>query len=243
MKLWQTKNGTHIYQVLGGRSNSYLISTPKWNILVDTGKVSAYKKLRQRIDSLNLEHSKIDGIILTHTHYDHCQNAYVIKEHNKCRIWVGWKEAKYTVMGYSPMPNGTFGIAKIISKLSNLIGPLKFGFEPFIPDVFISADSYLMTDELNIKLILTEGHSIGSVSVIVDDEIAIVGDAMIGAFKDSIFPPFADDVNTMIKSWGRLLETDCEIFLPGHGKEITRELLQREFNKYSDENLITLVAI
>ena len=91
-------------------------------------KSVCYKKLRQRIDSLNLEHSKIDGIILTHTHYDHCQNAYVIKEHNQCRIWIGWKEAKYAVMGYSPMPNGTFGIAKIISKLSNMIWSAKIWF-------------------------------------------------------------------------------------------------------------------
>lgn len=232
MKLWQTKNGYHIYQLLNGRSNSYLISTGKWNILVDTGKVSAYKKLRERIDSLNLEHSKIDVIILTHTHYDHCQNAYVIKAHDKCRIWVGWKETVFAIHGYSPLPKGTYRITKIISKLGNLIGPLKFGFQPFIPDVLISADSYLMKDELNIKLILTQGHSIGSVSVVVDDEIALVGDAMIGTFKDSIFPPFADDVNEMIKSWGKLLETDCDTFLPGHGKEISRELLQLEYNKY-----------
>jgi len=232
MKLWQTKNGTNIYQVLNGRSNSYLISTPKWNFLVDTGKVSAYTKLRQRIDSLNLEHSKIDGVILTHTHYDHCQNAYWIKEHNKCRIWVGWKEAEYAVRGYSPLPDGTFWITKIISKLGNLMGKRIFGFEPFIPDVFISLDSFLMKDELNIRLILTQGHSIASLSVVVDDEFALVGDAMIGTLKKSIFPPFADDVNEMIKSWGKLLATDCDTFLPGHGKEISRELLQSEYNKY-----------
>ncbi len=229
---WQTKSGTHIYQVLCGRSNSYLISTPKWNFLVDTGKKSAYKKLRQRIDSLNLGHSKIGGIILTHTHYDHCQNAYAIQLHNKCRIWIGWKETEYAIRGYSPLPKGTYRITKIISKLGNLIGQRIFGFDPFIPDVFISVDSFLMKDELNIRLILTEGHSIGSLSVVVDDEIALVGDAMIGTFKDSIFPPFAEDVNEMIESWGKLLETDCDTFLPGHGKEISRELLQSEYNKY-----------
>lgn len=66
-----------------------------------------------------------------------------------------------------------------------------------------------------------------------DNEIAIVGDTMFGVFKNSIFPPYSDDTVKMIESWGRLLNTDCIIFLPGHGKEINRKLLQKEYEKYA----------
>ncbi len=233
MKTWQTKNGIRIYQVLKGRSNSYLIPTEKGNILVDTGKTSAYKRLRQNIDSINLKSYKIDLIILTHSHFDHCQNASAISEQDLCKIAMSEKEAGFAAQGFMTLPKGTFGIARIISSFGNLIGQRRFGYHPFTPDILISKDSELINYGVGISLILTEGHSRGSVSVVVDNEIALVGDAMIGTYKNSIFPPFADDIQEMIKSWGRLLETECITFLPGHGKEINRKLLEREYNKYS----------
>jgi len=233
MKMWQTKNGIHIYQVLKGRSNSYLIPIEMGNILVDTGKSSAYKRLRQNIDSVNLKSSKIDMLILTHTHYDHCQNAFAISGQDRCKIAMSEKEAEFAAQGFTTLPKGTFGITRIISGLGSLIGQRRFGYHPFSPDILISKDSELINYGVGISLILTEGHSRGSVSVIVDNEIALVGDAMIGTYKNTIFPPFADDIQKMIKSWGRLLETECVTFLPGHGKEIKRKLLQQEYNKYS----------
>jgi glyoxylase-like metal-dependent hydrolase (beta-lactamase superfamily II) len=56
---------------------------------------------------------------------------------------------------------------------------------------------------------------------------------MFGVFKNSIFPPYADNTGKMIKSWNRLLNTDCSIFLPGHGNEIKRELLKKQYDKYA----------
>lgn len=62
-----------------------------------------------------------------------------------------------------------------------------------------------------------------------DNEIAIVGDAMFGVFNNSVSPPYADDTEKMIESWGKLLNSGCNIFLPGHGKAIKRSLLEKEF--------------
>jgi glyoxylase-like metal-dependent hydrolase (beta-lactamase superfamily II) len=96
---------------------------------------------------------------------------------------------------------------------------------------------FLLTNEtnefgFNAFVMHTPGHSPGSISVIIDNEIAIVGDAMFGVFRNSVFPPFADDLKQMVLSWGKLLETECTSFLPGHGTEKNRGLLQRQFEKY-----------
>jgi glyoxylase-like metal-dependent hydrolase (beta-lactamase superfamily II) len=64
-------------------------------------------------------------------------------------------------------------------------------------------------------------------SVIVGDEIAIVGDTMVGTFPGKIFPPFADDVEGVVQSWGKLLETGCRLFLPAHGSGNSRELVEK----------------
>jgi hypothetical protein len=53
-----------------------------------------------------------------------------------------------------------------------------------------------------------------------------VGDAMFGVFNWSVFPPFADDVPTMIKSWRKLLKTGCHSFLQSWYKK-HRELLKK----------------
>jgi hydroxyacylglutathione hydrolase len=231
MNHWITKNGIEIFQVLNRRSNSYLICSENKKILVDTGRESAFGRLWNNIGVLNLKPENIDFLILTHTHYDHCQNAAVIKEQTNCKIVVSEKEAEYAEHGFTPLPKGTFPITRLIVNLGNRIGQRRFGYPPFVSDVLVKDEYGLKT--FNISVISTGGHSNGSMSILVDNEIAIVGDAMFGVFKKSIFPPFADDINGMINSWGRLLKTNCHTFLPGHGKEIKRELLQTEYEKRS----------
>ena len=235
MNHWKTRNGIEIFQVLNRRSNSYLICSEDKKIFVDTGRESALGRLWNNMGVLNLKPESIDFLILTHTHYDHCQNAATIKSHTNCKIVMSEKEAKYVENGFTPLPRGTFPITRIISNLGTWIGPKKFGYKPFIPDVQVTDELDLR--EFNISIISTGGHSKGSISVIVDNEIAIVGDAMFGVFKKSVFPPFADNVNEMINSWGRLLKTDCHTFLPGHGKQIKREFLQRAYDIYLQKNL------
>lgn len=230
MNHWKTRNGIEIFQVLNTRSNSYLVSSENIKILVDTGRESSLSRLWKNIRSLNLNPENIDFLILTHTHYDHCQNASIIKQQANCKILMSQHEAEFSEHGFTPLPKGTFPIARLIVNLGKRIGQKRFGYRPFIPDVMVADELDLRT--FNISIISTAGHSKGSVSIIVDHEIAIVGDAMLGVFKKSIFPPFADNVNEMINSWGRLLETRCLTFLPGHGKEIKRELLRTEYDEY-----------
>ena len=231
MRQWKTKNGYRIFQVLTGRSNSYLISFGNVNVLVDTGNQSSYDRLLKNIDSLELTRKEISLLILTHTHYDHCQNAFMIREHEHCSILMSRKERAFAVNGFTPLPKGTFLITSFVSWLGNRIGKPKFGYHPFTPDLLVDEDMEWMQNGFKITIINTNGHSEGSIGVIVDDEIAIIGDEMLGVYKNSIFPPFADDIKRMIHSWGKLLETKCNLFLPGHGKAITRELLQKEYNK------------
>jgi len=234
MKILKTTKGANVYRILTGRSNSYLISTPENNILVDTGVSSSYKKLLSSINSLELNNNGIDFLILTHTHYDHCQSAAIIKQDQQCKIIFSENEYKYVMQGFTPMPQGTNFITKIISASGNRILWRRCCYRPFVGDVLLK-DHFNFEDSCSdIRVIKTEGHSAGSISVIVDSEIAIVGDAMFGVYKNSVFPPFADNPKELIKSWKILLNTGCEIFLPGHGDKILRGLLMKDFEKHSN---------
>jgi hydroxyacylglutathione hydrolase len=235
MRTWKTNSGVEIFQVLDGRSNSYLIHSENGNVLVDTGKESAFRRLQNNIDELKLPKKSIDLLILTHTHFDHCQNAFAMKEQENCSIVMSEDESTFAGQGFTPLPKGTFPLTRFISKLGSWIGKSRFGYKPFVSDRLISSE--LSLEALKMTLIPTPGHSKGSISIIVDNDIALVGDALFGVFAKSVFPPFADDVNGMISSWGLLLQTNCHTFLPGHGSVITRELLNREFKKYTEIRL------
>jgi hypothetical protein len=60
----------------------------------------------------------------------------------------------------------------------------------------------------------------------------MVGDAMFGVIKGSVLPLVATDPGLMVKSWERLFNTDCSIYLPAHGTQRSKELLERQHKKY-----------
>jgi len=233
MKKWETKNGYKIFRVSSGRSNVYLISNGNVTVMIDTAIQSNYPRLLKNIYTLGIPEQNIDLLILTHTHFDHCKNAYAIQQKFHCSILMSEKEAEFTISGYTNIPEGVFKITKIISNLGKHLGPAFFGYPPFLPDILIADEYIWKQNDFFISVISTKGHSKGSVSVIVDHEIAIVGDAMMGTYKNAIIPPFADDVKEMIQSWNKLLNTGCTLFLPGHGNAIERELVKKIYNKYA----------
>jgi len=233
MKQWKTRNGYIVFQLSSGRSNAFLVSKGGINVLVDTGNQYAYYRLRKSIDSLGLAQKKIVLLILTHTHFDHCRNAFAIKEYENCSILMSEEEAEFAKKGYTPLPEGTLRFSRLISGLGKQLGQKYFGYHSFSPDILIKDEFEWTENDYNIQIISTAGHSIGSVSVIIDNEIALVGDTMLGFFTDSIFPPFAEDIKTMIQSWAKLLRTECTLFIPGHGSAIKRKLLEKEYHKFA----------
>lgn len=225
-------NDITIYKFILGTGNSFLIKTSNNILLIDTGSKLFRKKLVRNIKKI-LDSSKIDFLILTHTHFDHCQNAAFIRREFGGKIVVGKNEEMYTKLGYSPIPKGSNVFTKVLSKIGGRIGRKWFGYESFECDVYVDEDLQLAK---NIVVTSTPGHSRGSISVIIDDNVAVVGDNLFGVFPCSIFPPFADDPKEMIRSWQKLVQTGCKLFLPGHGGSISKGLLIKQLNKYSKKH-------
>lgn len=105
-------------------------------------------------------------------------------------------------------------------------------YKPAVVDIEVEDKYDLSSFGFNAYIIHTPGHTYGSMSIIVDNEIALVGDAMSGLFN-SICPPFALDTKLMAESWKRLLDTGCSVYLPSHGTEDSREFVSKQYEKYS----------
>jgi glyoxylase-like metal-dependent hydrolase (beta-lactamase superfamily II) len=228
MKTWKTKSGYRISRVLSGRSNVYLLTNGEKNILIDTSPKYMWNLLVYRLKKLNIKH--IDALILTHTHKDHAENSHRIKERYSSKVIVHRYEAGYLISGDNIIPRGTNLVTKsfVILMAKYLVPRLRY--KPCQYDILTDKNMDLGSYGFNAYIMHTPGHTSGSVSVIVDDEIALVGDTMFGVFKDSVFPPFADDIKQMIISWGKLLETNCSLFIPGHGSANSRKLVQKDYD-------------
>ena len=199
------------------------------NILVDTGPASHWKKLDGKLQELGIE--RLDALILTHAHYDHAGNAARLQEKYEAKVIAHIAEGPFLARGENYALGGTNALARLLVAVLGKRFARRARYEPCRPNLQVDPSFDLREFGFNAHALHTPGHTAGSLSVIVDNEIALVGDAMFGIFPGSVFPPFAEDPGQLIASWGRLLATKCRLFLPAHGSANSRRLVQKDYEK------------
>jgi len=232
MHLWESSGGVKVKFVLHGFYNAYLVSYKNIHILVDTGRKWKRAELIENLSKeLDNRTSQLSYLFLTHTHYDHCDNAFAIKKRFGSKVIVQQIEDKFLQIGSTPLPKGTNIFTYMLTKMGNRFATSWYVYDKLKADILFDKELIIDNTDEKIKLIHTPGHSIGSSSMIIENEFAIVGDTMFGANK-SVFPHFADDKKKLIKTWERLIDSECSFFFTGHGKPCKREQLICDYHKH-----------
>ncbi len=232
MQSWRTSDGQIVQRVLTGRSNAFLVSNGESHVLIDTGRAMGYAQLQKNLARLSVPQEKLSALLLTHAHYDHAESAHRIKAAYATTLIIQQEEAGYLSRGENPM---IYGTTRFVRTLTNLLGKrilARTSYPPATVDRTFDETLDLRSFGVNAYALHTPGHSAGSASVIVAGEIVLAGDALFGVFRGAAFPPFADLPLVLIESWKKLLDTGCKLFLPAHGGAVTRDVLQREYEKY-----------
>ncbi len=160
-------------------------------------------------------------------------NLKEIKDFTRAKIIVNSNEYELLKKGIISIPKGTNIFGKLISYLGNLF-PKAIGYPPVEADIRISETYSLKDFGFNASIIPTPGHTEGSLSVVFDLGEAFVGDAcfnIIPINKSTVFPPFANNIPILLKSWKLLLDTKVQELFPGHGKPFDKDKLQKSFIK------------
>jgi len=157
-------------------------------ILVDTGRAKGQESMFKKLNKI-CSNEEFKLIILTHTHPDHIETLASIAKKWDVKVLVHSSEAQNIVAHIDH--------ERIIE------------FE----------DSFDLNDiGINGVVIHTPGHSPGSSSVILNNEIALVGDHI----GDFFTKPWAKNnkkvSNSSLKSMERLLNLGCKLYIPAHKK-------------------------
>lgn len=230
--MWETKNGARIYQLLGGRSNAFLVSDHDASILVDTSWGYARSRLQAALNRLGFDSGRrLSALFLTHAHFDHAENAAWVQKRYQTRVIIQEAEAGFLRSGENPMVAGSNTLTRLLASWFGKLARSYFRYSPASPDITFGDRLDLLDLGFDAYLQHTPGHTAGSSSIFVGGEIAIVGDAMHSVFPNSAYPPFLQDRCALLASWKKLLDTHCETFLPSHGKAIGRRLLEQEYSR------------
>jgi len=148
------------------------------------------------------------------------------------------KEAKLAFSrGTNLQGKGAFFVATRLVK--DPFSMKAFRFAPVEAEIVVSGEASLEKFGIAGQIIPTPGHTAGSLSVLLADGQAFVGDLTANYAQhnyvplglSSVFPPFADDGDELLESWMKLLEAGAKTIAPAHGRPFNAEVLREEYSR------------
>ena len=189
-----------------GWSTISLLRVGDRNILIDTGPASRRALLGNALKDHGMERGDIDTVVLTHLHWDQCQNTDLFP--NAC-ILVHPKELDYARNPARGDTSAAWYVADMMAKMK--AEPISEGGEV----------------AEGVSVIETPGHTIGHLSVLLEvdgEKVLVAGDALPDGGSVRRGLPFNVfwDVNDASESVEKMLEVSS-VFYPGHDRPFKLE--------------------
>jgi glyoxylase-like metal-dependent hydrolase (beta-lactamase superfamily II) len=197
-------------------------------VLVDVGLAGWTSLFFRRLKNAGIRPEDVRLIVITHVHFDHVGNLKALRERCGCPVAIHANEAPLLSHGTVVFPPGTNLFGNVAASVGRGLAPL-LKFSAVKPDIQIAKELSLERFGISGKIIATPGHTIGSLSVLLPDGTACVGDLAANHFPGRlgpIFPPFADNVTALLESWDLVLNAGAKTICPGHGRPFPAEYLR-----------------
>ncbi len=208
---------TQVIQIRLKISNAFLILGEKL-VLVDTGSSGETSTILNAINQAGLDIKDLSLILHTHAHFDHCGCTADLQEKSGALVAIHKFDSQAFLEGRS-----------VPIKPINLFGKflmyfMKDGYQPTKIDILIDDEFDLHSYGVAGKVIMTPGHTPGSISVLLDNGEVIAGDLLGGGRLLGLFQPERPryhhwylDMNDVEKSIARVMATSPKRLYVGHG--------------------------
>ena len=243
-------------------TNCYLVKNGNHYLLIDTGYAEDWVLFQQQIRQAGVSLAEISHILLTHHHDDHCGLLNrVIQENGNIQVVMSCHAKDLLTKGENDRTRGGGMINHWIQRLwvfKQLYLSIKLGqwvdkknnlkFPPYLVrenDILLAQDTRLQ--ELGIALggaiIATPGHTIDSISILLDDGDAFVGDAAANFLQFAgthYCVVFVTDLAEYYQSWEKILSRHARMILPAHGEPFAAEKLAQNLGKNRVQDLVLI---
>jgi glyoxylase-like metal-dependent hydrolase (beta-lactamase superfamily II) len=198
--------------------------------MIDGGPANKKMDFIKAMKNIPIEPENIKLIVITDGHPDHIGSAKDIKQLTKAKIAMHrlakncletgeWKDMH--------LPGGWIG--------RKLFGNVITWFSGEIPSaevkLVIDDDGLSLKDYgISARIIYTPGHTMGSISVLLDSGDAFVGDLAMNKFPLRLgpgLPTVAENRDKVKESWRKLLDLGVTTVYPAHGKPFSPEVIKK----------------
>ncbi len=193
-----------------GNVNCYVISGDSGSVLVDTGRAGNRDYLLNALKNYNIK-----LIVLTHGHNDHIANTKFLSDKLNTKIAIHESDYEFSKDNSSRIIYSKSLMGWMIRFFSKLSFKSKFG--DFEPDFFLEDNQSLQEYGINALVYTLEGHTKGSIGLLVNKKDLIAGDTFMNMARPS-YSLIAEDFDALKKSIEKIKKLNIETIYPGHGK-------------------------
>ena len=218
-----------IFDIQLGINHCYLIKG-KEIVMMDAGVPKKIKQFKNQLKKLDIDPKDIKLIVVSHAHFDHVGSLADIVDYTGARVVVHELDRENLEKGRSEVPKGNSRWGRMSIKLLKPF--MKEVIVPgVIPDIILKDKDYsLKAYGIDGKIIHTPGHTMGSLSILLD-----TGEAFVGCMSHNMFPftlrprtpIFAGYPDVLNESWKKLMAERPKKIFPGHGKAFPAEKMLR----------------
>ncbi|MBS3813864.1 MBL fold metallo-hydrolase [Candidatus Bipolaricaulota bacterium] len=212
---------------LGTVKSFLLVGNGSDLILVDAGNPGDGGKIVEKVQTLGYRLKDVSLIVLTHGHRDHVGGVAELTKALSAKVVIHERDSQVLSEGKDAPTTPARFTGRLLKPFAT---DKKFPLPEDEPDRIKQSSVSLKCFGIDGEIIHTPGHTFGSLSVVSENGIAVVGDLIMGkfiVFGRASLPIFAEDLPSVKDSIKRVLSAGPKRIYSSHGGPFTPEDLER----------------
>jgi glyoxylase-like metal-dependent hydrolase (beta-lactamase superfamily II) len=213
----------HVIPIRLPMSNAYLIKGDR-PILVDTGKPGDEQRIVRALAAAGVRPADLSLILHTHGHSDHAGSSAALQGMTRARLAMHAADDAMARRGKNKIGARTSLEARLLAPIVDR------PFPPVVCDLLLRDEVSLEGFGVDGRVLFTPGHTDGSISILLGNGDAIVGDLLMGGvFGGAIAGSrprlhyFVEDYPQVLAGVERVLGEGASRLYVGHGGPLARE--------------------